>query len=248
MQQIKTILTNVEQTKKVLILYACETGSRAWGFPSPDSDYDVRFIYMHEKDWYLSLSQHKDTIEYMVDETWDVTGWDFRKSLLLLKKSNAALIERFQSPIVYSEKENFKDDFMRLIESYYSPVAVFFHHYSLAKKLWTELEHAADVKLKSYFYLLRSLLSCNWIVHNKSIVPMHIEGLMFLIDDDIRNRIRELIQLKAGVSEKYLHPKEDVLNKWIVELWEILDRSKESLGVNKTEITKLNKFFLHTIK
>ena len=148
MQQIKTILTNIEQTKKVQILYACETSSRAWGFPSPDSDYDVRFIYRHERDWYLSLSQLKDTIEYMVDETWDVTGWDLRKSLLLLKKSNAALIERFQSPIVYSEAANFKDEFKQLIEIYYSPTAVFFHHYSLAKNFWGELKDANEVKLK----------------------------------------------------------------------------------------------------
>jgi len=248
MQQIKTILTNIEQTKKVRILYACETGSRAWGFPSPDSDYDVRFIYRHERDWYLSLSQHKDTIEYMVDETWDVTGWDLRKSLLLLKKSNAALIERFQSPIVYSEAGNFKDEFKQLISTYYSPTAVFFHHYSLAKNFWGDLKDAGEVKLKSYFYLIRSLLSCNWIMHNKSVLPMHIEDLMVLIDDDMKNKLRELIQLKAGVSEKYLHPVDDALNKWIIELWELIDASKENLGVNKTDMKQLNEFFLQTIQ
>lgn len=248
MQQIKTILNNIEQIKNVKILYACETGSRAWGFPSPDSDYDVRFIYRHERDWYLSLSQLKDTIEYMVDETWDVTGWDLRKSLLLLKKSNAALIERFQSPIVYSEAVNFKDEFKQLIETYYSPTAVFFHHYSQAKNFWDELKDAAEVKLKSYFYLIRSLLSCNWIISNKSVLPMHIEGLMVLIPEDKRNRLRELIQLKSGVGEKYLHPKDDALNKWIIELWEQIEASKENLGVNRTDMKQLNDFFLQTIQ
>ena len=248
MQQIKNILINIEQTKNIKILYACETGSRAWGFPSPDSDYDVRFIYRHERDWYLSLSQHKDTIEYMVDETWDVTGWDLKKSLLLLKKSNAPLIERFQSPIMYCGDDSFKNEFKQLIETYYSPTAVFFHHYSLAKKLWEELKDANDVKLKSYFYLIRSLLSSYWIIKDKSVLPMHIEGLMVLIDEDSKKRLRELIQLKAGVGEKYLHPKDEVLNKWITEMWELIESSKENLGVNRTDIKGLNEFFLKTIQ
>jgi uncharacterized protein len=248
MQHIQTILTQIEQTKNIKILYACETGSRAWGFPSPDSDYDVRFIYQHQKDWYLSLSQHKDTIEYMVDETWDVTGWDLKKSLLLLKKSNAALIERFQSPIMYYGDETFKNEFKELVTSYYSPTAVFFHHYSLAKNFWEELKDANEIKLKSYFYLIRSLLSCHWIIKDKSVLPMHIEGLMVLIDSALRDKLRQLIQLKAGVSEKYMHPKDEELHQWITDLWELVEANKENLGVNGTDMKQLNAFFLKTIQ
>src|ERR1700750_123697 len=128
------ILQQIEKEYEVKILFACETGSRAWGFPSPDSDYDIRFIYMHKQDWYLCLNERKDTIEFMLNEELDITGWDLRKSLLLLKKSNTALIERFQSPVEYYAVKNFKDDFKKLITEYYSPAAVFYHHYSLAKK------------------------------------------------------------------------------------------------------------------
>lgn len=162
MKNTKDILAQVEKKKKIKILYACETGSRAWGFPSPDSDYDVRFIYIHERDWYLSLSQRKDTIEHM-DGEMDITGWDLKKSLALLKKSNAPLIERFQSPIEYFQDTDFKSDFNELIKAYYSPTAVFYHHYSLAQKFWEELKDKEEIKLKSYFYLIRSLLSCHWI-------------------------------------------------------------------------------------
>lgn len=204
MKTITNILNEIEQKKKVKILYACETGSRAWGFPSPDSDYDVRFIYMHERDWYLSLSQRKDTIEHM-DGDMDITGWDFRKCLVLLKKSNAPLIERFQSPISYYADEAFKKEFKELIAQYYSPTAVFYHHYSLAQKFWEELKDKKEINLKSYFYLIRSLLSCHWIVKDKSLLPMDIEGLMTLIDAKLRNVLRDLIKLKAGVDEKYLH-------------------------------------------
>jgi len=132
-EKIKTILKEVELQNNVKILYACETGSRAWGFPSPDSDYDIRFIYVHERDWYLSLSEKEDTIQFMLNEELDVTGWDLKKSLVLLKKSNAPLIERFQSPIEYYSMPGIKDRFTKLIMDYYSPIAVFYHHYSLAK-------------------------------------------------------------------------------------------------------------------
>lgn len=247
MQIIKQLLCEIEEKKKIKILYACETGSRAWGFPSPDSDYDVRFLYVHERDWYLNLGIKKDTIEYMVDETWDITGWDFRKSLLLLKKSNVPLIERFQSPIVYLGNDNFIADFKSLIENYYSPVAVFYHHYSLAKKFWEDLKDKDEVKLKSYFYLIRSLLSCNWIINYNAVLPMHIEGLMVKIDEDIKDRLRELIQFKSTVGEKYLHPKEVYLNNWIIKIWELMEASKDKIKANNTDFALLNNFFLKTI-
>src|SRR5215471_9995733 len=116
MKDILNMLQQIEREYSVKILYACETGSRAWGFPSPDSDYDIRFIYMHERDWYLSLNERKDTIEFMLNEELDITGWDLKKSLLLLKKSNAALIERFQSPVEYYATDGFKDAFKSLIK------------------------------------------------------------------------------------------------------------------------------------
>lgn len=247
MKTIKQLLANIEQKHQIKILYACETGSRAWGFPSPDSDYDVRFLYVHEKDWYLNLGIKKDTIEYMVDETWDITGWDFRKSLLLLKKSNVPLIERFQSPMVYLGDANFKTEFKQLVQHYYSPVAVFYHHYSLAKKFWEELKDKEEIKLKSYFYLIRSLLSCNWIIKDNSVLPMHIEGLMVLIDDETKLELRKLIELKSTVGEKYLHPTNEYLNNWIIIIWELIEASKDNLKAVNTDFSLLNQFFLKTL-
>ncbi len=100
---IKT-LKDIEDRHPIQILYACETGSRAWGFPSPDSDYDVRLIYKHHVNWYLTLTEQKDTLEMMSDDgELDLTGWDIRKCLKLLWKSNGALLERIQSSVVYHE-------------------------------------------------------------------------------------------------------------------------------------------------
>ncbi len=243
MKNIKNILTEIEAKKKIKILYACETGSRAWGFPSPDSDFDIRFMYMHERDWYLSLSVKKDTIEIM-DGDLDITGWDLRKSLTLVKKSNAPLIERFNSPIEYFSVPGFKEEFKKLIGSYYSPIAVFFHHNSLAKKFWEELKEKEEIKLKSYFYLIRSLLSCNWIIKDNTVLPMHIEGLMKYVEEPYKIKLRELITLKATVGEKYLHKKEEKLNAWIEILFEYIEAEKENLAVNNADIGLLNEFFL----
>ena len=246
MENIKNKLDEIAEKRKVKILYACETGSRAWGFPSPDSDYDIRFIYMHERDWYLSLGERKDTIEHM-DGDLDVTGWDLKKSLILLKKSNASLIERFQSPIEYYAVDEIKNDSKKLIETYYSPIAVFFHHYSLANKFWEELRDKEEYKLKSWFYLVRSLLSCNWIVNDKTVLPMHIEGLMKYSTDDVNTELRELIKLKGTVGEKYLHKKDANLNEWIADLFKMLELKKNDLGANKTSMSLLNDFFLKRI-
>lgn len=243
MENIANKLKEIEEKKRVRILYACETGSRAWGFPSPDSDYDVRFIYMHERDWYLSLSERKDTIEHL-DGDLDVTGWDLKKSLILLNKSNASLIERFQSPIEYYSVVGMKEDFKSLMEKYYSPIAVFFHHYSLANKFWEEIKDEKKYKLKSWFYLLRSLLSCNWIVNNNTVLPMHIEGLMKYSPDGVNAELRKLIELKSTVGEKYLHQKDDQLNDWIAGVFNMLELTKSNLIVNETNMEALNNFFL----
>jgi uncharacterized protein len=220
MKHIQNILTQLSQEKDIKILYACETGSRAWGFPSPDSDYDIRFIYMHKRDWYLSLSEQKDTIEQMVGD-FDVTGWDVRKCLMLLKKSNAPLIERFQSPI-----------------------AVFYHHYSLATNFWEDLKDKEEIKLKSFFYLVRSLLSCNWIIHDDTVLPMQIEGLFKYIDDDLKNKFRELIKLKATVGEKYMHKADADLFEWIKIMFEKLALAKDNIKINNEGMGSLNEFFI----
>src|SRR5690606_34964598 len=135
-EKIINYLKQVETEYNIEILLACETGSRAWGFPSPDSDYDVRFIYRHPKDWYLSLNEKKDTIEKMYENNeFDLSGWDLKKSLNLLLKSNAALLERIQSPIVYLSDENFLFELNELTKNTYSKIATMHHYLSMSEKI-----------------------------------------------------------------------------------------------------------------
>ncbi len=246
MEKIKEALKEIANKKRVRILYACETGSRAWGFPSPDSDYDVRFVYMHERDWYLSLSQKKDSIEFMSDDL-DITGWDLRKCLTLLKKSNAPLIERFNSPVIYQEEESFRTSFNGLIREYYSPTAVFFHHYALAKKIREELEGRPELKLKSYFYMIRSLLSCKWISQETAVVPMNIGELMENITLEQKDGLNDLIRLKSQVDEKYLHRRTPEMDTWINEWFALAEAAEGKLLVNRADIGSLNYFFIQML-
>lgn len=192
----------------------------------------------------MALSNPKDTIEF-IDGDLDITGWDLRKCLKLLKKSNIPLIERFQSPIEYYADAKFKEGFKFLIERYYSPIASFYHHYSLASKFWEELREEENVKLKSYFYLIRSLLSCNWIVRDSTVLPMSIEGLMKYIDDGFKEYLKSLIALKATVGEKYLHRRDEKMQNLILGLFEFIEINKNDLGVNNQDYT-LTESLLYT--
>ena len=104
--EILSRLSSIESAQDVKILYACESGSRAWGFASPDSDYDVRFVYVHKRDWYLSfdVERQRDVIECSIEDDIDCSGWDLRKALQLFARTNGALLEWLNSPIRYLER------------------------------------------------------------------------------------------------------------------------------------------------
>ena len=240
---IKEKLREVEKEYGVSILLACETGSRAWGFPSPDSDYDVRFIYCHPKDWYLSISDKKDTIEYLKEEL-DLVGWDLRKSLQLLRKSNLALFERLQSPIIYRQQPIFREQLNRVAPDYFSGRAGLHHYASMAFNYLNACAPATEVKLKSYFYLLRTTLASFWIVKQKSIPPLLFQELLPLVQDvNIQQKINELLLLKAIVNETYLHPKEIALEEYCAGILNYC-KIKEAEFINQPGDTeKLNKLF-----
>lgn len=126
-------LKEIEEKEQVKILYAIESGSRGWGFESKDSDYDVRFIYMHPLDWYLSIKDERDVIEYLIFDQLDLSGWDIKKALKLFKNSNPPLYEWLSSPIVYLERGKFVRTLKDLTPKFYSPVSCAHHYLSMAK-------------------------------------------------------------------------------------------------------------------
>jgi predicted nucleotidyltransferase len=172
-------LDAVAAEEGVRLLYAAESGSRAWGFASPDSDWDVRFIYAHPRDWYVSLWDGRDVIERGLDERLvDLAGWDIRKALRLLLKSNPVLYEWLVSPIVYVDGP-LRGELAALFEAHASPRALAHHYWSIARGQWrSEVAGRATVKLKKYFYMVRPLLSLAWIAERHGPPPMALDTLL----------------------------------------------------------------------
>jgi predicted nucleotidyltransferase len=249
-EKINHYLSELEKEKNIKILLACETGSRAWGFPSPDSDYDVRVIYQHEKDWYLSLNDKKDSIECMYENNdIDITGWDLRKSLKLLMKSNPALLERIQSHIIYKADQKFLIAFNDLAKTAYSPIATAFHYYSMAKKLFDDIKGKEEYKLKRFFYVLRSSVACLWISEKKDMPPIDFHKMLagLNLSESLHTRIYELIELKSTKSESYLHSGEQELINFIQETITKTGRTFKSFPHSKADIEEFNQLFVHQL-
>jgi predicted nucleotidyltransferase len=159
--RIRQRLKRIEAEHGIRLLYACESGSRAWGFPSADSDYDVRFIYVRPRNWYLCLDteRQRDVIEYPIDDLLDINGWDLKTALKLFTKSNPSLIEWLHSPIVYYQETDFLSALRGLLPRYYSTRACFHHYRQMAKGNYRQYLHGDQVRLKKYFYVLRPLLA-----------------------------------------------------------------------------------------
>ena len=159
-REIQARLQHIEREENVCIFYACESGSRAWGFPSEDSDYDVRFMYVHHKDWYLSIDERRDVIERPINDMIDLSGWDIRKALRLFGKSNPPLLEWFNSPIIYQQRLNIVNKLKALMPEYYSPKSCLYHYLHMAEGNFREYLKGQMVLVKKYFYVLRPILAC----------------------------------------------------------------------------------------
>lgn len=245
-QKILHYLQQLESEKQIKILLACETGSRAWGFPSPDSDFDVRMIYVHELDWYLTLKEKTDSIERMYENNdIDITGWDLRKALRLLRKSNAALLERIQSPILYQFDAEFMKGIQEIAQANYSRIATVHHYLSMAKKTLEEIEGKETYKLKKFFYALRASTACKWIIERTEMprieFPKMLAGLE--LPDELLHRIQALIDLKSGVGEAYLHEGEEALLQFMRTCIDTADRQAKSLPPAQGNMDELNSFF-----
>lgn len=245
-EKILQKLKEIEIQKNVEILFAVESGSRAWGFASPDSDYDIRFIYKHEPDYYLSLWEKPDVIEFMTEDDLDGSGWDLRKSVKLLAKSNAPLIEWLSSPVVYYANDDFVKQMQDLAVECFSPIAVL-HHYLGTTKNFMEVCEMEEVKLKSYFYALRTALAGKWIIEKNSFPPVAFADLLPIAPQNIQEKIKELQQIKASQDEKYLHPKEVLITDFLLKTIQFNQENANRLGSGKKLSEEFDLFFRRQI-
>jgi predicted nucleotidyltransferase len=199
-------LAGIEAEHDVRLLLAVESGSRAWGFPSPDSDYDVRFIYVRRRDWYLSLQPGRDVIEQPIVDEIDLNGWDVRKALGLLLKSNAVVSEWIESPIRYLPDHDVIARLAALADAMIDPRGLAHHYASLgrnAAERW--LDGDGDVPVKKYFYALRPALAIRALRVNPALrPPMNLQALMAASDlsASIAAQIDSLVKAKKRTNER----------------------------------------------
>jgi predicted nucleotidyltransferase len=241
-------LEDLEVNQNVRVLYAVESGSRAWGFASPDSDYDVRFIYVRPLDEYLRLDEPRDVIEYELNDVFDISGWDIRKALTLIHKSNPSLFEWINSPIVYLTTEIFEEN-RDILNSYFQKKHMLYHYGSMAKRNFLENFKNDHVNLKKYFYVIRPILAFKWIDTIGTSPPVLFSELVKCqLEAELLSEMEKLISLKVSSGEGESQARILIWDKWIQEnLFTIEATLLATAKDEKQEINLLNDFFLEVV-
>lgn len=245
---IKQKLADLEKSENIRIIYACESGSRAWGFASDDSDYDVRFIYVRSLNEYLKLEKQADFIEAELNDVYDINGWDITKFLKLLTKSNAVIFEWVSSPVVYKIYDEWKCVTDRM--NHYFQASKMMHHYvSMAKNNIENHFQSSQVNLKKYLYTLRPVLACEWIMVKNCPPPTEFSKLVDeVLPDSLKTSVQELLAIKKNSSEKDYGVRIPYIDSYIEqkldEFAAFLDRTTEK---KKTDWETADKVFLEVI-
>lgn len=253
-QLIQNHLQRISREYGIRILFACETGSRGWGFASPDSDYDVRFIYVHPTDRYLSVSEPIDTVSTLFEdqgEVLDFSGWDLRKTLRLLSGSNASPFEWLQSPIIYHEEPGFRDELWRLAESCFRATSVAHHYLGICHNSLKKGITGDEINIKKYFYVLRPLLAAIWAVDRQTIPPMEFRPLLSILENkpELLALIHQLWAQKEAAKEGANTPLIPEIQTFIA--FE-MDRCRDLAGVIKLKVpdngAAIDAFFRQTLR
>ena len=251
-ETIQASLRQIQEEQEFKIIYACESGSRAWGFESEDSDYYVRFIYLNRPDWYLSvdLEDRSDVFERPITDELDVSGWDLRKALKLLKKSNPPLLEWLNSPIVYLEIPEIASRLKELIPDFYSPIACSYHYLHMAQGNYRDYHRDDVVWLKKYLYILRPLLAIGWIEKEETAVPMEFSVLVdrLVTDPNLKQAIEQLLEDKKQGKELDRGPAIPEISSFIQRELQRLEREMPTRVNPKSDSERLNEFFRFALR
>ena len=249
-EEIKKELARLESQHEIKILLAVESGSRAWGFASADSDWDVRYVYIHRLEWYLKIDGLKDSQEEILPNDLDLSGWELKKALKLFRKSNPPMLEWLRSPIIYLEQFSTTEKLREMSKTYFNPKSCMYHYLSMAKGNFKEFLQRDLVRTKKYFYVLRPVLACDWIKQTNSFPPMEFEKLVDsqITDAKIRKEIDELLKRKIAGDELKEEPKIEILNEFLAQKIEFYgDYVNEIKPNDKPQTILLDELFKETI-
>jgi uncharacterized protein len=253
---ILAVLKQIEEDYDVKIIFASDAGSRALGFSSEESDYDVRFIYIHKPEWYLSIDQHKDVLEVpkhdelsiQVDPRLDASGWEITKTLRLYRKSNPSMLEWLSSKIVYCNEHGMATKLKSIQHKFFSPKPYISHHLNLVKKNFTSLQKNEKIKIKLYLYVLRSIMATKWIEKHQSVPPIDFkELLMVMLDYKVKEEAKKLLVSKQA-GEYYIN-KNLIINEFVIEEIDRIEKYVKDLNSQAADPTEtLNRIFRETLK
>lgn len=248
-------IKEIESKFDVKVLYAVESGSRAWGFPSKDSDFDVRFIYIHNKDWYLAIDPQgvgtkRDVIELPINDLLDISGWEITKTLRLFRKSNPPLLEWMRSEIVYYQNYSFIEKLRELESTVFYPNSSLYHYLNMAKNNYREYLQGDEVKIKKYFYVLRPILACRWIEKYGTVPPIDFVTLLneMIPAGELKTEINLLLKRKMDGDELDIEPRIAVINQYLDKSIEELELYAKSLSIKLEDPTQiLDELFRDTL-
>lgn len=245
---IRKNLKEIEETENVKIIMAIESGSRAWGFESPDSDYDVRFVYVRKIEDYLKLEKSRDVIEYQLDDVFDINGWDLKKALQLIHDSNPSIFEWCTSPIVYKRTDEF-EVLKRLCEMHFSTKKSLYHYLHMTNRTYQDYLCGDEVRVKKYFYAIRPLLAAKWVMEKKSQPPMLFPELVEAeLPMKLRPIIDELLKMKKLAPEIGVVPRIEALDEFIRKEVENIKQVAEVEASVKNDWEQLDKFFWEQVR
>ena len=249
---IKESLIALAKREKMSLLWAVESGSRAWGFASPDSDYDVRGIYVFAPEQYLKIFPPRESIEFISDKWFDLGLWDMRKVARLLQRVNPVIYEWFNSKIIYYKNEFFAEHFGSLLDFYFEPNAFIYHYRGIAKGAMARMQieslaakelETQEYSLKKFFYLLRSLLAANFVLQEGKIPPIEIDKLLQNHSPELKEEIAQLITIKAEQNESYKHKISANLWEFMAEIWTEIKKTHYHPNKDLKSISPADDFF-----
>lgn len=237
---IMTQLRAIEADNTVKILFAIESGSRAWGFPSPDSDYDVRFIYARPRDWYLSIAPGRDVIELPIDDLLDINGWDIKKALGLLLKPNPVMLEWLSSPIRYMWDDAACAELIDFSKKVSHGPACLHHYLHLGARQWdVYIDGKTEVNLKKYFYIVRPAMAVRWMrLHPSLIPPMNFQELLKGIDLDAKltAALNALLLAKSRSKEIGQAPRVEIIDEFITREFDWAREAVKTISTNRPSL------------
>ncbi len=247
--EILSEISKIEKQHNISILLAVESGSRAWGFASKDSDFDVRFLYVRPCDDYLTLFEKKDTIEIPISDLLDINGWDIKKALQLLIKSNGALLEWIHSHYVYYAKDNVIEKLQSLAMQAIKPISVFQHYLATVKKKWLQITDEQKITPKTYLYALRALLCAEYINEKKqfpSVLFQTVYQSQLANNPTVLNEIEAMIAEKQHQDEKFLIERNEILDDYIKNTLAVIayDGVDEKKTINFDVFDSAFKYFI----